>query len=699
MNTGTSNAHYKKNCRLMLKDMEQCMLDLDLVGDEFDLNNDLLLVNTVESNVNNNVSVVSCEVNTDSEFENITMCNDAVKECISESYSVSELAITVDDIPSESELEAFCDNYDYNGSDSDDDIHVKNIVENINTAYETEGDRELKFRSQLEDWASDDTCLSSNKLNKLLLLLRENGHPSLPADARTLMRIANAVEFENKCGGQLIYFGITKSLAIFLNKNKVDSRSFTLLFNIDGLPLFHSSNRQLWPILCIADYHGLRSAPFIVCLFCGNTKPNSLREYLSEFISELNALYCDGINVQNDTFSVSKTIFVLDAPARSWVKCIKPHNGYSSCERCEVKGIYEQGRVIMTELCAQLRSDEKFSDLQYLMSGHQVGDASPLLDCTMQLGLVSSFVLDYMHLVCLGVVRRIMYFLTKGPKNVRLGNTTIELISKDLIALKDSMPSEFQRRPRSLKEMERWKATEWRQFLLYTGPIVLKKHVSQQIYENFLCLSIGVSILLSKTDTISVKYARQLLTLFVKNSEVIYGRAFIVYNVHSVIHLPDDVINHNCTLDFMSAFPFENFLGILKKSVKSPNNPAVQIAKRTEEIYRRVEKNLLKTVQNTCRYSTNARDNFYQLRNGCLCVVCGMWNDKTLIAHILPKRYLERWFSAPCDSRKLNISAICKASFDKHCRKRARIHPDDIMSKMVHVTSEKYHIFVPLLHQ
>ena len=55
MNTGTSNAHYKKNCRLMLKDMEQCMLDLDLVGDEFDLNNDLLLVNTVESNVNNNV--------------------------------------------------------------------------------------------------------------------------------------------------------------------------------------------------------------------------------------------------------------------------------------------------------------------------------------------------------------------------------------------------------------------------------------------------------------------------------------------------------------------------------------------------------------------------------------------------------------------------------------------------------------------
>ena len=205
-----------------------------------------------------------------------------------------------------------------------------------------------------------------------------------------------------------------------------------------------------------------------------------------------------------------------------------------------------------------------------------------------------------------------MYFLKKGSKNVRLGNTTIELISKDLIALRESKPSEFQRRPCSLKEMERWKANEWRQFVLYRGPIVLKKHISQQIYENFLCLSIGVSILLSKTDTISVEYARQPLTLFVRNMKVIYGWAFVVYNVHSVIHLPDDVINHNCALDYMSAFPFENFLGILKESVKSPNNPVVQIANRTEEIYRRVKKNFQKTLQNTYTYSTNARDNCYQ---------------------------------------------------------------------------------------
>lgn len=93
--------------------------------------------------------------------------------------------------------------------------------------------------------------------------------------------------------------------------------------------------------------------------------------------------------------------------------------------------------------------------------------------------MVSQFPLDYMHLVCLGVMKR------------RLGSRVIDDISQHLLNLKSHIPSEFARKPRSLKEIDRWKATEFRQFLLYTGPVVLAEILHPNMYKNFLLLSVG----------------------------------------------------------------------------------------------------------------------------------------------------------------------------------------------------------------
>ena len=44
----------------------------------------------------------------------------------------------------------------------------------------------------------------------------------------------------------------------------------------------------------------------------------------------------------------------------------------------------------------------------------------------------------------------------------------------------------------------------------------------------------------------------------------VYGKGFLVYNVHCLIHLPKDVQILG-PLDKFSSFPFENLLGQLKK--------------------------------------------------------------------------------------------------------------------------------------
>lgn len=158
--------------------------------------------------------------------------------------------------------------------------------------------------------------------------------------------------------------------------------------------------------------------------------------------------------------------------------------------------------------------------------------------------------------------------------------------SEYLMSLHGSMPSKFARQPRSLLELDRWKATEFCQLLLYTGLIVLRKVVSKQVYQHFLALSIGISIRLdTNTDrrNFYLQYARELIVHSVSECSWLYGDTFVVYNVHSLIHLADDVQFFQSSLNDIYCFPFQNHMQVLKLLVRNTQNPLVQVVKRLEE--------------------------------------------------------------------------------------------------------------------
>ena len=69
------------------------------------------------------------------------------------------------------------------------------------------------------------------------------------------------------------------------------------------------------------------------------------------------------------------------------------------------------------------------------------------------------------------------------------------------------------------------------------------------------------------------------------HSIAIYGPRFCVYNIHSLIHLYDDLehINFTGTLESLSAFPFENSFIHLKKAIKSPNQPIRQFINKVSQ--------------------------------------------------------------------------------------------------------------------
>lgn len=110
-----------------------------------------------------------------------------------------------------------------------------------------------------------------------------------------------------------------------------------------------------------------------------------------------------------------------------------------------------------------------------LNEDHHVGE-SPLL--RLPIDLISVFPTEYMHNVCLGVMRKLLNVWISGDLKVRAQSHAIKIISEKLIYCSKFMPVEFNRKPRSLSELARWKATEYRMFLCICGSICVKGHLA-----------------------------------------------------------------------------------------------------------------------------------------------------------------------------------------------------------------------------
>lgn len=225
---------------------------------------------------------------------------------------------------------------------------------------------------------------------------------------------------------------------------------------------------------------------------------------------------------------------------------------------------------------ARKRTDNSFR--AKVDEDHHVG-TSPLI--SLNINMVNDFPIDYMHNVCLGVMRKLLNYWVGGNLNVRLPTRLISLISNNLLSFKEYIPSEINRKPRSLSELSRFKATEFRTFLLYTGIVALNYVVDAGIYNHFLLLHSAISLLMlanatSNNKEINCELASTILVTFIEHGKRLYGPEFLIYNVHVLSHLSEDVL-HFGALDTFSAFPFEIFLGQLKSLIKSTTKPLQQI--------------------------------------------------------------------------------------------------------------------------
>ncbi|XP_047123613.1 uncharacterized protein LOC124806599 [Hydra vulgaris] len=437
----------------------------------------------------------------------------------------------------------------------------------------------FEFLTKFAQWAIE-SRLPREKINELLKILDNCGRfnkGDIPKDARALLHTPRTVNTVQTSGGHFGYFGLEKSL---IQKNLSlpfifkDQTVLKLNINIDGVPIHRSSNLQFWPILCA--FHGINTTPFVIAIFSGYRKPLNINEYLEQFIDEINFLQKNSMVVDGKIYEIKLNAFICDAPARAFVKYVSGHTSKQGCERCTCEGQSVERRIIFSN-AGESRTDSLFRLRQY--PKHYLSK-SPALNID-HFDVIKGFPLESMHLLFLGVCRRYLMFLKTGPRNVRLSHAQLNTISLGLTELSQYTPSDFMRRPHSLFEVDRWKATEFRQLVLYTGILIFKGVLNDQHYDLFKSFFIAVRILHIDNDEYLLGFARCLFQSFVYNAKILCGETFLTYNVHNLLHIVDDVEYFRCSLSYLSSFPFENFLQCLKRTVRdAKTNPLTSCTKR-----------------------------------------------------------------------------------------------------------------------
>ncbi|MGH0172098.1 UNVERIFIED_CONTAM: hypothetical protein FKN15_062537 [Acipenser sinensis] len=178
--------------------------------------------------------------------------------------------------------------------------------------------------------------------------------------------------------------------------------------------------------------------------------------------------------------------------------------------------------------------------------------------------IIKGFVPDYMHSVCLGVVRQFtnIWF---DPKYVE---EAFHLQPLDLRVIDDEMhnikpPNEVRGNPRPLSERSFWKVTKWRAFLLLYSPVILKNILQRKFYNHWILHACSLHILLSCVTTEDqLNCAELCLIQFVSQIPELYGIENCFYNSHLLEHLTQSVRDWGL-LWANSAFVYESTNGKL----------------------------------------------------------------------------------------------------------------------------------------
>lgn len=354
-----------------------------------------------------------------------------------------------------------------------------------------------------------------------------------------------------------------------------------LHWNFDGVAVQKSNSDELWPVMfniCeVAPQE--RSSFTMVAGLWHNKKNPTMNAYLIPFTKHLQDLAKNGVkwvHPRTGKTYISKVVapvLSVDARARAKGQHLHTHSGEYSCTVCEIKGetlilgprshklifkFPEEPDPLRTKDAMRQYADQATEENVIVkgVKGPSILDSIPECDSS------KSLVLEYMHLVLLGICRQFftLWFTTSGTDWYvgRLGRLTRFL--KNIKRLYET--------PRCPSDASKWKmfkAQTWRVWLLFVSLPALHGRLKDKYFQHWCLFVAGISTLLKESVTEQdLQLAEILLSLFVQDAQQLYGLTEMSHNLHGVLHLVL-MVRRWGALWATSAFKFEGMNGILSR--------------------------------------------------------------------------------------------------------------------------------------
>lgn len=567
----------------------------------------------------------------------------------------------------------------------------------------------------LRDWCVRHR-ITRNASDELFRILQKTGL-NVPSSTKTLLEFeSNRISPVSIRPGEYSHFGLKNSLNSLNLGLPENCNTLEIDVGIDGIPLFKSSGMALWPILgAISNVNHI--SPFLIGAYVGAKKPDMVNEYLAEFVNEIRQLNIEGLLINGKNVTLKIRCFICDAPARAYITGTVGHTSTDGCSKCIQKAKRINRRLTYECSVASSRTDDDFKNRVFKQYHNQYFQQHAHILEDINVKMQSQFPLDTMHLIDLGVGKKILSFVWNGKHNgVKITAEQKQEFDAKLIAIASYIPKEFGRKPRTMRELCRWKAIEFRQFILYYGIMILKNFLDDDMYVHFLLLHSAYRLLSCPRNCQKYLHCSQeLLEVFVHNFKHIYGEDKISYNVHSLLHVPECVRIYGNVNNF-SAYKFENFMQILKKDVRQPTRILQQLHNRNLERTKMKDKSkkiglgklLPQKYQTTASplymnyhcnmfyLSSKQPDNHCYVTGNVPLKITSFFADNNGQDHIIGHKFsqIEAFFMEPLDSKKalgiIFVKGLCE---DEQVFKVA-----DITCKLLCLPFESGFILIPIQH-
>uniref|UniRef100_A0ABD2XEQ3 DUF4806 domain-containing protein n=1 Tax=Trichogramma kaykai TaxID=54128 RepID=A0ABD2XEQ3_9HYME len=449
------------------------------------------------------------------------------KELISRQLEIQNLnVVNTPDLPQQNSNDFYVRN-ENDFCDHNDERYNPYYVDEINVSDQCSGssddDSEYSEYSDSSDDETDtlidfekrlgDAFLSTNmthvQMKKILDVLHT--HPcfsNLPKDPRTILKTPrDSAPIQLIAGGEYLHLGFEVAVELILNSTPSNFIPPTLLidFFTDEACLDKRSNIRIWPIE-IRIPNISHCEPEIVGVWKGDKKPTSAVELMKPFVDDVLVVLEAGGTVLYNNIKIPFQIrcFIADSPARAFIINHMGHNSRFPCCKCWIEGDYLHNSRVMVfpGIDHPLRSSESYKN-KVDGEHHKEGE---------------------------GVMEKILAGLVNGKyaESVKLSKINKLILDARLSEITKFCPRDFARKPTKIDKHSNFKATEFRQILLYSGAAIFSGIVREDVLVHYFLFQSAMRIYLSTDPSQELlNSAEFFIKLFIQSSEKVYGLEFL----------------------------------------------------------------------------------------------------------------------------------------------------------------------------